>query len=107
MTEQDQYLACAELDGYVREQAKSLFDPRLDVTYWYRDSIRTACCPDYSTRDAVVGVIKKTLWNQQMRLAFLRALPESHLTPAAFAVLITPTARLREALLRATGKWKE
>lgn len=127
MTEQEQYLACAELDGFEkivscptglwgwvdRTVAKA---KGWQIGWWSGPPNKASCkVPDYSTRDALVAVIEKQCNHQLIQREFLLYLAEitcgkkgwyDSVKDSIKFVLATP-AQLREALLRATGKWKE
>lgn len=97
MTEQEQFLAMAELDG------KSV-------------QMEGCSCPqclerhqmNYSTRDAVIGVIEKQDRNIARAVCgWLSDKDVDWCVEDAMAALLATPAQLREALLRATGKWKD
>lgn len=104
MTEQEQYLACAELDG-IKDNGER------DGYYRYSDGAGRNFSHesefDYSTRDAVIGVIEKQ--PQKIQLSIIKLLDTNCIDgwydwQVLKALLATPS-QLREALLRATVKW--
>lgn len=122
MKDQDQFKAIAELDGWT-------FTPSRDVNnaaqpeYWYSDNDEIEFCykdypVDYSTRDAIISVIEKQ--NYTVKARIIRTLLASTeiewdnfgvsgrvLLQELIPALTATPSQLREALLRATGRWKE
>lgn len=98
MTEQEQFLACAELDGKERQMSNCQCKECLTIYQM-----------DYSTRDAVIAVIEKQ--SKQTQINIVKLLETSCIDGwydwQVIQVMLAPANRLREALLRATGKWKE
>ena len=109
MNEQDQIKAIAKLDGWDKEAT-----PYLDgkQTGWGMPASKPGWnwisqLPDYlHSRDAIVPVIEKQTKEILYRIVdFLCVSSDTYTT--AIAVLLAPPELLCEALLRATGKWKE
>lgn len=94
MTEQEQFLACAELDGWRKD--------RYGNWCWGALASEHSGEPDYSTRDDVIGVIEKHF---KSNLPLFEA--EAVMLFMARCALDLTVAQLREALLRACGKWVE
>lgn len=120
MTEQQQYLACAELDGLKGRHYYKCSDPwdgDCDICGGKAPSSKHEW-PDYSTRDAVIGVIEKQDRTTAIKFicrlvevsagGSLKSEPEHSVGKMGCWTLVTATpAQLREALLRATNKWHD
>ena len=117
MTIQEQFLACAELDGLEWCPDKDGCWHWLNkVTGWFcgkrlfpdESTINIADLPNYNTRDAVIGVIEKQ--PKRIQLSVIKLLDTDCIDGwydwQVLKVLLAPPSQLREALLRATGKWK-
>lgn len=124
MNPQDQYLACAEMD-------EKLTTPEYIAANNYVGSgfavfLGRNCqreLPDYNTYDALIPLIVKWCVNQEKHKKFIAELYELHTSPdgldltdafgqqhnlIAFSLGFESTpSQLREALLKASGKWKE
>lgn len=111
MTLPDQTRAMAELDGFHTIQPNPLYPDRL-AGFRGTDTTALLGTPDYSTRDAVIRVIEKQPKEVKVDIAVelvhLADHQFNHPTAATLLKLATlSAAELREALLRACGKWRE
>lgn len=99
MTEQDQIIEIAKLDGWNYED-HCLCQGCLELN---NKSYLTS-------RDAIVPVIEKQSWPTKVAIAgiicSLKTNSEVEYSPRVATMLATPS-QLSEALLRATNKWKE
>lgn len=106
MTEQEQFLACAELDGLscieTPEFGWAWFQDTRRISNWSDWETSVGAVRNYDSRDAIIGVIEKQSGKVQGNTA-----QNLYSKGALLGVLLATPAQLREALLRATGKWKE
>jgi len=130
MSINDQIIACAELDGWnlsAIERTQLLWQLRSPDGHvkcsWETDinkSQRLSDClnflPNYDSRDVLVPLIEKHTKTYGEQLNFIhelnsRIISDLHEIKWPFclslACLLSTPAQLREALLRATGKWKQ
>jgi len=96
MNEQDQNRACAELDG------------NWIITHGFGNMVHFK---NYNTYDAIIPLIQKSFDAHEYRIKFQPVLSDitftkSQINHAKEYFCATPS-QLREALLRATGKWKD
>ena len=99
MTPEDQIKAIAELDGYTIEERGEGLTPHC------RHKVKPLCGLNQlqylTSRDAIVPVIEKQPKEVRLHIASMLILAEDDVT-------VFPSAtQLSEALLRATGKWKD
>lgn len=114
MTPQEQIRAIAELDGWIHETFISQFDRKTVCDRWTRgqkgiNAKQTYSIPNYLTsRDTIVSVIEEQDSSTQILIAGELYQLCRHLHRDKDVSFILATAKhLSEALLRATGKWKE
>lgn len=117
MNTQEQIVELAKLDGW-KPNAGQWYEVKGDTTFWFtcsNDDGRTGFLPDYRVSyDAIIPLIQKLyndgggcLWNDLFHvLKKIKTPCECGEHWAIWMLLFTP-AQLAEALLQATGKWKD
>jgi hypothetical protein len=109
MTIEQQFIACAELDGWKysklsdgkeQETTLAIFQNGGDLVYF--DGL-----PNYNSYDVLIPIIQKqsrgTRWNIFHEITGKESYTLEHL----MCLLMATPEQLRVALLKATGKWKE
>lgn len=114
MTEQEQFKACAELDGFINIVKCSCGN----CDSWVNGN-HTAPIPDYNTYDAIIPLIQKQFGSadylakghffQTLRNIMEKVYenPFKDYWHIFNICMMCSPSQLREALLRAAGKWKE
>lgn len=109
MTTKEQIIATAELDGWHNIQPNPLY-PNRYAGFTKGDTHALCGIPDYLTsRDAIVPVIEKQTTIVQLHICdeIYRTLPSNRIYQSPTKILLATPPQLAEALLRATGKWKD
>ena len=121
MTTEQKIKALAELDGWKDIQINPPYPPnsneRLvlgDEPIWSNGNIISYICdrhckPYLTSYDAILPLIQKLCTrNQELKVQFLNTLRSSFRQPASdYDMMMATPEQLADALLRATGKWKE
>ena len=101
MTHQNQIKALAELDGWLLQESKT--HPAWNLWHKGEDQRSNETLPNYLTSyDAIIPLVRK------QSEEFINAMGiELRELPWNWNTIIHTPQQLAEALLRATGKWKE
>jgi len=104
MTDQEQQRACAELDGWTDIGIDGVLPNGSTQFTGSKEGLMSCFVPNYSTYDAIIPLIQKQSREAKRQIGWFTVYFKGGVCDTHYDA--TP-AQLREALLRATGKWKD